>query len=175
MARAEGNLETFHLAWSTLSILPSSPNNLLGSSPSSLGSVQRWRCQPKAWVNWVNAPACGKWVTSQQNKREAAEPCGGQKPTAEHCRARELSFYLHFTWPVDKQRLSISRKPIVLTALSFFYKLKYPWLNARCLKLYGLSLNICFPFLYSPYVFCSSVPQTLSYPKSSLFFNSAWH
>lgn len=36
---------------------------------------------------------------------------------------RRLPFYLHFTWPVDKQRLSISRNPIVLTFLSFFCKL----------------------------------------------------
>lgn len=89
---------------------------------------------------------------------------------------RKLPLYLHFIWPVDKQRLSISRNPIVLTALSFFCKLKNPCLYARHLKLNGPSLNIfLFLFLYSPYMLCVCIPQTLGYLKFSLFFNNVWH
>lgn len=63
---------------------------------------------------------------------------------------RKLPFYLHFIWPVDKQSLSISRNPIVLTALSFFCKLKNPCLYARHLTLYGPRLNIFCSFSIFP-------------------------
>lgn len=63
------------LARSPVSILDSSPNTLLGFSPSSLDSLQRLTHQPEAGVN---APVCRMQV-AQRNKREAARvACGSE-------------------------------------------------------------------------------------------------
>lgn len=81
----------FILAWSTVSILLTSPNDLGGSSPLSLGSIQRLLRQPKA----RSMPLCVERESLLSRTRGSLpEQCLGHRTAAEYCGAKQKASLL---------------------------------------------------------------------------------